>query len=322
MGEMCHSDPPMVQGGFVEAMLDHCSAMAGIAFTRCDCTMPASLEVTTSFLQPTRLNRCTATVKSAVMTYSTAFLEIELYDSVTDAKLATMSTVQKLGRKAISPTFAPFAEQPPFVGKQVVPAPDMTPNIRAITWDDLRSEPADLLERKYFRLWEAPAKMQAQPMHRLLQQRLLSVSVADQSITMGFVLEEAQTHDGIACGGIVSAFLDQAMTYACFFTSAMSDSKPARSLATISMRTVYLKPLPGPFPKRVQCTGRVVQLGGRVAFLAGALYDVDGDGTEVAEATCQGILTRELRVALSEEDEAEAAKYFRYASTSSIKARI
>ena len=248
--EMCHSDPPMVQGGFVEAMLDHCSAMAGIAFTRCDCTMPASLEVTTSFLQPTRLNKCTATVKSAVMTYSTAFLEIELYDSVTDAKLATMSTVQKLGRKAISPTFAPFAEQPPFVGKQVVPAPDMTPNIRAITWDDLRSEPEDRLERKYFRLWEAPAKMQAQPMHRLLQQRLLSVSVADQSITMGFVLEEAQTHDGIACGGIVSAFLDQAMTYACFFTSAMSDSKPARSLATISMRTVYLKPLPGPFPKR------------------------------------------------------------------------
>ena len=90
---------------------------------------------------------------------------------------------------------------------------------------------------------------------------------------MGFVLEESQTHDGIACGGIMTTFLDQAMTYACFFVSAMVDQKPVRTLATISIRSVYQRPLSGPFPKRVVCRGKIVQLGGRVAFLEGVLYD-------------------------------------------------
>ncbi|MEZ5569647.1 MAG: PaaI family thioesterase [Halioglobus sp.] len=96
--DFCHS-VDVVQGGFVTAMLD--AAMSHAVFVmETDGTLAnvSSLEIKTSYLEPTRAGRLRAVGQILKRSYKTAFMEGRLYD---DAGLltATTSSVAKLVRR-------------------------------------------------------------------------------------------------------------------------------------------------------------------------------------------------------------------------------
>tara|TARA_R110000823_G_scaffold119998_8_gene244363 strand:+ start:30222 stop:30644 length:423 start_codon:yes stop_codon:yes gene_type:complete len=95
--DFCHSID-VVQGGFVTTMLD--AAMSHAVFVvEADGTLAgvSSLEIKTSYLEPTRAGRLHAVGQVLKRSYKTAFLEGRLYN---DAGLltATTSSVAKLAR--------------------------------------------------------------------------------------------------------------------------------------------------------------------------------------------------------------------------------
>jgi uncharacterized protein (TIGR00369 family) len=92
--DFCHS-VDVVQGGFVTAMLD--AAMSHSALALGDCSNVSSLEIKTSYLEPTRAGRLRAEGSITRAGYKIAFLEGRLYDA--DGVLtATASSVAKLIR--------------------------------------------------------------------------------------------------------------------------------------------------------------------------------------------------------------------------------
>ena len=95
--DFCHS-VDIVQGGFITAMLD--AAMSHAIFAnlgRENFTNVSSLEIKTSYLEPTRAGRLKAVGHILKSSYKTAFLEGRLYNS--DGLLtATTSSVAKLVR--------------------------------------------------------------------------------------------------------------------------------------------------------------------------------------------------------------------------------
>lgn len=95
--EFCHS-VDIVQGGFITAIMD--AAMSHAVFG-IDETVVAlsSLEIKTSYLDVTRAGKLLATGKVRKLSYKTAFLEAELYN--TEGKLsATASSVAKISRSS------------------------------------------------------------------------------------------------------------------------------------------------------------------------------------------------------------------------------
>ncbi|MDX1735438.1 MAG: PaaI family thioesterase [Halioglobus sp.] len=96
--DFCHS-VDVVQGGFVTAMLD--AAMSHAMFAHDEfggLAGVSSLEIKTSFLEPTRAGRLLAIGRILKSTYKTAFMEALLYNE--DGELtATASTVAKLPRQ-------------------------------------------------------------------------------------------------------------------------------------------------------------------------------------------------------------------------------
>mgnify|MGYP003661254150 FL=1 len=91
--DFCHSID-VVQGGFITAMLD--AAMTHAVFSSIEgITGVSSLEIKTSYLEPTRAGR----LRILKSSYKIAFLEGQLYNE--DGLLtATASSVAKLARKA------------------------------------------------------------------------------------------------------------------------------------------------------------------------------------------------------------------------------
>ena len=96
--DFCHS-VNVVQGGFITAMLD--AAMSHTMFALeggKGLVNVSSLEIKTSYLEPTLAGRLTAVGKARKAAYKTAFLEGELYNE--DGLLtATASSVAKLVRE-------------------------------------------------------------------------------------------------------------------------------------------------------------------------------------------------------------------------------
>lgn len=93
--DFCHS-VDVVQGGFVTAMLD--AAMSHAAFaTNEEIVNVSSLEIKTSYLEPTRAGRLRAVGRIIKSGYKIAFLEGELYNDQ-DLLTATSSSVSKLIR--------------------------------------------------------------------------------------------------------------------------------------------------------------------------------------------------------------------------------
>lgn len=95
--DFCHS-VDVVQGGFVTAMLDAAMSHAVFALEPGgDLVNVSSLEIKTSYLEPTRAGRLRAVGRVLKKTHRTAFMEGRLYDA--DGLLtATTSSVAKLVR--------------------------------------------------------------------------------------------------------------------------------------------------------------------------------------------------------------------------------
>ncbi len=94
--QFCHS-VDVVQGGFVTAMLD--AAMSHAIFASVEgITGVSSLEIKTSYLEPTRAGRLRAVGHILKSSYKTAFLEAKLYNAE-GLLTATASSVAKLGRE-------------------------------------------------------------------------------------------------------------------------------------------------------------------------------------------------------------------------------
>ena len=93
--QFCHS-VDVVQGGFITTMLD--SAMSHAVFASLeDITNVSSLEIKTSYLEPTRAGRLKAVGHIVKDSYKTVFLEGHLYNE--DGLLTAMtSSVAKLRR--------------------------------------------------------------------------------------------------------------------------------------------------------------------------------------------------------------------------------
>jgi uncharacterized protein (TIGR00369 family) len=93
---LCHSGD-IVQGGFITAMLD--AAMSHAVFGRDDSVVGlSSLEISTRYLEVTRAGPLRAVGRIVRLSYKTAFLDGELYN--TDGQLlATTQSVAKLKRR-------------------------------------------------------------------------------------------------------------------------------------------------------------------------------------------------------------------------------
>ncbi len=95
--QFCHS-VDVVQGGFITTMLD--SAMSHSVFASLDgITNVSSLEIKTSYLEPTRAGRLRAVGQIIKSSYKTAFLEGRLYNGE-GTLTATSSSVAKIGRNS------------------------------------------------------------------------------------------------------------------------------------------------------------------------------------------------------------------------------
>lgn len=95
--QFCHS-VDVVQGGFITTMLD--AAMSHAVFASLDgITTVSSLEIKTSYLEPSRAGRLRAVGQIIKSSYKTAFLEGRLYNEE-GLLTATTSSVAKLGRKS------------------------------------------------------------------------------------------------------------------------------------------------------------------------------------------------------------------------------
>jgi uncharacterized protein (TIGR00369 family) len=95
--QFCHS-VDVVQGGFITTMLD--AAMSHAVFASLDgITNVSSLEIKTSYLEPTRAGRLRAVGQIIKSSYKTAFLEGRLYNDQ-GTLTATSSSVAKLGRNS------------------------------------------------------------------------------------------------------------------------------------------------------------------------------------------------------------------------------
>ncbi|MEH6581020.1 MAG: PaaI family thioesterase [Halioglobus sp.] len=96
--DYCHSID-IVQGGFITAMLD--AAMSHAVFAQNeDVVNVSSLEIKTTYLEPTRAGRLTAVGRVIKCAYKTVFMEGRLYTE--DGLLtATTSSVAKLARSKV-----------------------------------------------------------------------------------------------------------------------------------------------------------------------------------------------------------------------------
>ena len=95
--DFCHS-VDIVQGGFVTAMLDAAMSHAIFAESSGDILNVSSLEIKTSFLEPTRAGRLTVVGKIIKSSYKTAFLEAQMFNDE-GLLTATASSVAKLVRQ-------------------------------------------------------------------------------------------------------------------------------------------------------------------------------------------------------------------------------
>jgi len=78
-------------------------------------------------------------------------------------------------------------------------------------------------------------------------------------------------------GGIVTAFLDEAMSSAAFVATNLKAAVPS-----IEMKTMFLRPL---YEGRCTARGQVQRLGRSVAFLEGRLWNADGKLCATGTAT-------------------------------------
>ena len=121
----------------------------------------------------------------------------------------------------------------------------------------------------------------APPSAKLLGWRLISLDTAAGEIELGFDGKpEFLNPIGIVQGGFLSAMLDDTMGP---LIVAMTEGRMFAT--TIDLHVHFLKPVrPGPITTKA----RMTQLGKKIAFAEGQLFD--GDGRLSARATCSALL--------------------------------
>ena len=134
-----------------------------------------------------------------------------------------------------------------------------------------RRTDAEILE--LFRVKGAPHGVS-----RLLGFELTVVDQAGQRIEAAFRAgPELCNPIGTVQGGILTAMLDELMSFAAIASSGLSIVVP-----TLEIKTSYVRPAK---PGRLTGWGHVVRMGRAVAFLEGALLDAEGQLVATASAT-------------------------------------
>lgn len=107
---------------------------------------------------------------------------------------------------------------------------------------------------------------------------LLGMDVEAQSVEAGFTgRPEFRNPNGSIQGGIVSAYLDEVMSFAAFMACELNAAVP-----TLEMKTSFLRPL---MTDKARAKGQVVRLGSSVIFTEGWLFNADGVLCATASAT-------------------------------------
>jgi uncharacterized protein (TIGR00369 family) len=119
------------------------------------------------------------------------------------------------------------------------------------------------------------------PVGRLLGWKLVAVDPQAGTIEVEFFASTDFTNpSGFVQGGLIAAMLDDTLGPAVF---AMSGGK--RMTTTIDLHLHYVRPVR---PGRVTATAKVINLGSRIAFVEGRLFDPDG--RLAATATASAVL--------------------------------
>lgn len=120
------------------------------------------------------------------------------------------------------------------------------------------------------------------PVARLLGWKLIAVDPEEGTIEVEFLARAEFTNpSGFVQGGLIAAMLDDTLGPAAF---AMSGGQ--RMTTTIDLHLHYVRPVR---PGRVTTTAKVVNLGSRIAFVEGRLFD---QGRRLAAtATASAMLT-------------------------------
>ncbi len=110
--------------------------------------------------------------------------------------------------------------------------------------------------------------------------RLMGFDEASRCAFMEFTANDGMCHSGnIVQGGFVTGWLDSAMSHA-----AVRASQGTRSPATLEIKVSFFR---AAHPGRVRAEGRVVRLGGSIAFLEGRLLDDAGEVIATASSTAK-----------------------------------
>ena len=116
------------------------------------------------------------------------------------------------------------------------------------------------------------------PIARLLGWKLLALDPHMGTIEVEFAAKDAFTNpSGFVQGGILAAMLDDTLGPAAF---AMTGGKWLTT--TIDLSLHYIRPV---VPGRITAKAKVINLGARIAFLEGELFDADGKLSVVATAS-------------------------------------
>ena len=83
--------------------------------------------------------------------------------------------------------------------------------------------------------------------------------------------------NGSVQGGIVTAYLDEALSFSLFVKTGLKAAVP-----TLEMKTTFLRPL---MTSRARCIGETIRLGTTVGFTKGELFNEDGILCATASAT-------------------------------------
>ncbi|MEQ8406527.1 MAG: PaaI family thioesterase [Oceanicaulis sp.] len=113
---------------------------------------------------------------------------------------------------------------------------------------------------------------------RHLGYSLLDLDPQTGRVECGFIARpQFRNPNGSVQGGIVSAFLDEAMSLSVFLSTHLKAAVP-----TLEMKTNFLRPL---MSDTCRCVGETVRLGRSVGFTEGRLYNADGVLCATASAT-------------------------------------
>lgn len=129
---------------------------------------------------------------------------------------------------------------------------------------------------KLMRILSDPANLPAATQH--LGYELIDIDPDTNRVEAWFTARpEFLNPNGSVQGGLVSAFLDEAMSLSVFVAAHLKAAVP-----TLEMKTSFLRPL---MTGRARCVGETVRLGRSVGFTEGRLFNAEGTLCATASAT-------------------------------------